>query len=306
MIREALSAAARNASLGGALARAPIARDVVKRVVGGDTIEAALGVAADLADRGFFVSLERAAPPVVDDESAAEVASEYAALVDAIAASGLAGSTEVAVLPEAVGLRPEGDDAAARRRLHDLAALATTRHVPLMLGIGPAVDVGETLAVADALVEEGHPTGVTLPSVLLRTEADCARLADRHVRLVKGAHREGAAIAHTQPIEIDKAFVRCAKVLLRGSGQPSFATHDPRLVEIVESLAERYGRPQQTYEYAFYMGRLEGTQQRLLDRGERVRVYVPYGPDWFERLVGGLAEQPSTVAAALRSLLPGS
>ena len=77
-------------------------------------------------------------------------------------------------------------------------------------------------------------------------------------------------------------------------------------MEIVESLAERYGRPQQTYEYAFYMGRLEGTQQRLLDRGERVRVYVPYGPDWFERLVGGLAEQPSTVAAALRSLLPGS
>lgn len=306
MIREALSAAARNASLGGALARAPIARDVVKRVVGGDTIEAALGVAADLADRGFFVSLERAAASTTDEAASADVAAEYLSLIDAIAASGLAGTCEVAVLPEAVGLTVEGDDSAARARLAEIATSAARRHVPMMLGIGPLEDVTETLTVADRLLDEGHATGITLPAVLLRTEVECARLADRHVRLVKGAHRAGSALAHTQPIEIDKAFVRCAKILLRGDGQPSFATHDPRLIEIVESLAERFGRPQQTYEYAFYMGRLEGTQQRLLDRGERVRIYVPYGPDWFERLVGGLAEQPSTVAAALRSLLPGS
>ena len=306
MIREALSAAARNASLGAALARAPIARDVVKRVVGGDTVEAALGVAADLADRGFFVSLERAAPPVLDDDAAAAVAAEYSALLDAVSATGLAGTVEVCVVPEAVGLHAEGDDSAARERLAELATQASRRQVPLMLGVGPVDDVAETLAVADSLVDAGHPTGVTLPAVLLRTEADCARLADRHVRLVKGAHRASEGVSHTQPIEIDKAYVRCAKVLLRGAGQPSFATHDPRLVEIIESLVERYGRPTQTYEYAFYMGRLEGMQQRLLDKGERVRVYVPYGPDWFERLVGGLAEQPSTVAAALRSLLPGT
>ena len=307
MIRDALSAAARNANLGGVLGRTPIARDVVKRLVGGDTIESALGVAADLADRGFFVSLERAAPGTATLEQADAVAAEYAGLLDAVAASGLAGACEVAVLPEAVGLGiPGADGACWRDRLTGLAEQAARRRVGLMIGMGPADDMAQTVAMAVDLQAAGRDVGVTLPAVMRRTEDDCVRLADHRVRLVKGGHRAEPSVAHTQPIEIDKAFVRAAKTLLRGSGQPSFATHDPRLVEIVEALVGRYGRAPQTYEFAFYMGRLEGTQERLLAQGERVRVYVPYGPDWFERLVGGLAEQPSTVAAALRSLLPGS
>ena len=146
----------------------------------------------------------------------------------------------------------------------------------------------------------------SLPAALRRTEADCARLAHRRIRLVKGAYRGDPGAAHSQPIEIDKAFVRCAKRLLAGDGEPSFATHDSRLVEIVQSLSRRYERPRHTYEFAFFMGRQEGAQERLLADGERVRVYIPYGPDWFERLVGGLAEQPSSIAAAMRSLLPGA
>ena len=152
----------------------------------------------------------------------------------------------------------------------------------------------------------GLPVGLTLSAALRRTEADCGRLAHRRIRLVKGSYRGDPQAALTQPIEIDKAYVRCSKRLLAGDGNPSFATHDPRLVEIVRSLARRYGRDQHTYEFAMYMGRQEGTQEQLLEEGERVRVYVPYGPDWFERLVGGLAEQPSTIRAAVRSLLPGA
>jgi proline dehydrogenase len=104
---------------------------------------------------------------------------------------------------------------------------------------------------------------------------------------------------------VDKAYVRCARTLLKGSGEPSFATHDPRLIEVIEGLAARYERRPRSFEFAFYMGRLEVAQERLAASGHRVRVYVPYGPDWFARLVGGLAEQPSTIAAAVRSLLPG-
>ncbi len=305
MIRGALSALARNEPLGGLISRAPVAREVVKRVVGGDTIEAALDVAGNLADRGFFVSIERAAPAVTTQEEAASVAAEYHALIDAIGAAGLAGVCEVSVFLESIGLQA-GDESRARERLGDIVAHAGAGQVAVMLGMGPLADAATTVAWADELHASGHAVGVTLAAVLRRTEADCARLADRHVRLVKGSHGGDSVDAYRQPIETDKAFVRCAKSLLRGGGQPSFATHDPRLIDIIGVLGQRFDRPRQSFEYAFFMGRHEREQERLLADGERVRVYVPYGPEWFERLVGGLAEQPSTIAAALRSLLPGT
>lgn len=303
MIRGALSALARNESLGGILSRTPVARDLVKRVMGGDTTEEALAVVAALADRGFVVSLERAAPGIASDDDSIRVLAEYRRLVEDLAASGLARVCEATVLPEYLG---DPTSEATFTRLADLAGTAAACGVGLMVGMGPAADVDPTLAMVAALHAQGHDVGVTLPAVLRRTEADCRLLAGRRVRLVKGGHRAEPALAYGQPIEVDKAYVRCAKALLKGDGEPSFATHDPRIIEILGSLAARYGRARHTYEYAFFMGRQEGEQERLLAQGERVRVYVPYGPDWFERLVGGLAEQPSTITAAVRSLLPGS
>jgi proline dehydrogenase len=306
VIRGALSAVARNESLGGLLSRAPIARDVVKRVVGGDTVESALGVAADLADRGFMVSLERAAPAVTSHAEAAAVTEEYRSLVDAVAASGLAQVIEVTVFGDALGLLPDADPDVSSARLADLAQHAAGRGVAIMVGTGPADEAAATLAMVDAIHALGHDVGITVPAALRRTEADCVRLADRRVRLIKGSRKGDPAVSYGQPYEIDKAYVRCAKALLAGTGDPSFATHDARLIEILESLVGRYGRARHSYEFALFMGRQEGAQERLLAAGERVRVYVPYGPDWFERLVGGLAEEPGTVTAALRSLLPGA
>lgn len=306
MIRDALLAVARNESLGGLISRAPGANEVVRRVVGGETMEAAIEVATALADRGFWVSLERAAPGVDSDEAAQGVAGEYADLIAGVEAAGLVDVCEVTVFPEGLGLRTEQGARAARERLGALAHRAATGRVALMVGTGPLADADDTIGWVEDLWDAGLPVGLTLAASLRRTEADCARLAHHRIRLVKGAYRGDSSIAYSQPIEVDKAYVRAAKKLLAGEGHASFATHDARLIEIVETLARRYGRERQTYEFTFFMGRQEGAQERLLAEGERVRIYVPYGPDWFERLVGGLAEQPSSIAAAVRSLLPGA
>ena len=304
MIREALSSLARNESLGGLLRRAPGARAVVRRVVAGETTDDALDVVLDLADRGFWVSLERAAPSVETDEAAERVLADYLVLVDRIAAAGLSATCEVSVFVESLAC--PGDAEVAHDRLVTLCEHATAGEVAVMVGMGPAADIDPTIELLAGLEGRGLMVGITLPACVRRTEADCEAFADRRVRLVKGAHRGAAGIAYSQPAEVDKAFVRCAKTLLAGRGEPSFATHDPRLIEILEALALRYDRPQHSYEFALYMGRLESAQERLAANGERVRVYVPYGPDWFERLVGGLAEQPTTIVGAVRSLLPGS
>ena len=304
MIREALAALARNDTVGVAISRTPVARDVVSRLVGGDTIDEALAVATDLADRGFLVSLERATPGVDGGAQADDVAAEYRDLVAGIAAAGLTGACEVAVLPEAVGSAIDASD--GLRRMRGIVEAALQHDVAVVLGSGPATDTALALAWADELAAAGHQVGVTVPAMLRSAEGTCRRLAAHRVRLVKGGVSSTPATCFTQPAEVDKSYVRCAKALLHGDGEPSFATHDPRIVEIVGSLAERYGRPRQTYEYAFFLGRQQVVQDRLLAEGERVRVYTPYGPQWFERLVGGLAEQSSSLASAVRSLLPGA
>lgn len=304
MIREALASVARNESLGSVIGRTPVARDLVSRVVGGEDLQEVLPLVADLADRGYHVSLERVAPNVQSRGEAQEAARGYDEVINAVAEAGLAGAAEIVVFAESLGQALDRGADEAHQRLDSLAALGQATGVPLRLGIGEPRYLAQALDWADPLLARGDDLGVTLPAILRSTEAECARLADHHVRLVKGARGDGAE-TYRQPIETDKAFVRCAKILLQGDGEPSFATHDTRLIEIVEALAARYGREPHTYEYAFYLGRQTGQQERLLAQGERVRIYVPFGPQWFERLVGGLAEQPGGIAGALRSLLPG-
>lgn len=302
MIREALASLARQEAVGGVLARTPVARSVVSRVVGGDDLDEVLPVAMALVDRGFHVALERVAPSVDSDEEVVEALAGYGALIDAVVDAGLAGAAEVVVFTDSLGFGPGSPDALGH--LTTIATQARDGGVSLQVGSGDPSALPESLRWVRQLIDTGDDIGVTLPAILRSTEHDVREWADCRVRLVKGAHGDATG-AYRQPIETDKAFVRCAKTLLRGSGQPSFATHDPRLIEIVESLARRFDRPRHSYEFAFYLGRLTGEQERLLAAGERVRVYVPYGHRWFERLVGGLAEQPSGVAGALRSLLPG-
>lgn len=299
-VKDSLAAIARNPSMGGILNRTPIARSVVTRVVGGDSVVQALAVAGELADRGMWVALERAAYAVSDGECADLLLADYLQLVEGLSGAGLGGVSEIAAFAE--WLDPPN---APGGRLVALAEAATRVGIELTLGMGRAASVDPTLEVVAGLQGRGLLVSPTLQANLRRTESDCRDFAGSRARLVKGGFRESSMIAHTLPAEIDKAFVRCSKVLLASDGEPSFATHDPRLIKIVEDVALRYGRPEQTYEFAFYMGRLQAEQNRLCDDGHRVRVYVPYGPDWFGRLVGGLAEQPASIASAVRSLLPG-
>lgn len=295
MIREALQALARNQAVADAVGRVPGARGIVGRVVAGESVAEAIDVAVQLADRGYWLSIEHTHSTAHPDPDAA--LDDLFELIDAVDAAGLTSISELSIRPEALGstadeVLPRLDAACASAGVHDLQ---------VMVGMSHAMGVDESL---DWFSTQDSGVGLTLQSALRRAEAECARFADRRVRLVKG----GAPIpgSYAQPIEVDKSYVRCAKQLLRGTGPASFATHDPRLIEIVESLTARFHRPRQSYEFAMYLGRLEGMQDRLLRAGERVRIYVPFGPAWFERLVGGLAEQRSSIGAAVRSLLPGA
>jgi proline dehydrogenase len=123
------------------------------------------------------------------------------------------------------------------------------------------------------------------------------------VRLCKGAYKEPESVAFQAPLDVDRSYVRCLKVLMAGSGYPMVATHDPRLVDIAGALAVQHRRPQGTYEYQMLYGIRPNEQVRLADQGETVRVYIPYGEEWYGYLMRRLAERPANLAFFLRSLL---
>jgi proline dehydrogenase len=162
-----------------------------------------------------------------------------------------------------------------------------------------------TLRILRGLREDFPETGAVLQAYLRRTEADCRELAveGSRVRLCKGAYKEPESVAFQSRQEVDLSFVRCLRILMEGSGYPMVASHDPRMVEIAGALARRSGRDASTFEYQMLYGIRPDEQLRLVGEGNTVRVYVPYGQEWYGYLMRRLAERPSNLSFFAKALI---
>jgi proline dehydrogenase len=140
--------------------------------------------------------------------------------------------------------------------------------------------------------------------MLHRTEDDARALAvpGSRVRLVKGAYREPAAVAHQEKSAVDTAYARCLELLVRGGGHPMAGTHDPAMIARLLELVAETGRAAGTYEVQMLYGIRPAEQARLAADGHTVRAYVPYGIDWYGYFMRRLAERPANLQFFLRSL----
>ena len=109
-------------------------------------------------------------------------------------------------------------------------------------------------------------------------------------------------MAYQSRHDVDLSFVRCMKILFAGQGYPMIASHDPRLVEIAQALAVHNDRPRGSYEHQMLYGVRPDEQQRLADEGERMRVYIPYGEDWYGYMIRRMAEKPANMSLFLKAL----
>ena len=161
-----------------------------------------------------------------------------------------------------------------------------------------------TLATLHTLRADFPTVGAVLQAYLHRTEADCRDLATAgsRVRLCKGAYAEPASVAYQERADIDLSYVRCLKVLMAGQGYPMVASHDPRMVAIALDLAARNHRAIDSYELQMLFGIRPDEQVRLAAEGHRMRVYVPFGEQWYGYLVRRLAEKPANLGFFLKAL----
>ncbi len=308
MLRRMLLAASASDRVHRMIVSAPYTRDVVARYVAGNDAAAAVATTRRLQAAGLQVTLDYLGEDTTHADHAAAVAAEYVQLLASLAASGLTagGRAEVSVKPTAVGLHlPEHGEKTAAANIAKICAAARDAGTTVTVDMEDHTHVEATLRMVAELRADYPGLGCVIQSQLRRSADDCAALAHAgsRVRLCKGAYNAPEQVAFTTSGEVDRSYVRCLRVLMAGQGYPMLATHDPRLISVGAALAERAGRSAGQFEYQMLFGVRQREQQRLASAGAAVRIYVPYGVDWYGYLVRRLAERPANLAFFLRSLV---
>ncbi len=309
MIRQALLLASRSNGLKTFSEKAPVARSVVARYVAGDATAEAVATAGELAAAGLQSTIDHLGEDTVSLDQADGIRDAYLDLLAGLAEAGLANSAEVSVKLSAIGQSLPGDGPKiATENAHVICSAAARVGTTVTLDMEDHTTTDLTLETLRTLREDFPWVGAVLQAYLYRTEADCRDLAyeGSRVRLCKGAYREPESVAFASRGEVDRSYVRCMKVLLAGQGYPMLATHDPRLIDIAEALAVRSHRKRGEYEYQMLYGVRPDEQARLAAAGEKVRVYVPYGAEWYGYMVRRMAEKPANLALFVRSLVSTS
>jgi proline dehydrogenase len=291
-----------------AVLKAPVSRSVVSRYVAGETVDDAVDVAAELRTTNRLATIDYLGEDTTDRARAEATRDTYVHLLEALAEAGLTGygAAEVSVKLSAVGQAlPRDGDAIALDNARAICRAAAAAGTTVTLDMEDHTTTDRTLEALRALREDFPWVGAVVQSYLHRTEADCRDLAGAgsRVRLCKGAYNEPASVAFQDGTDVDLSYVRCLKVLMAGEGHPMVASHDPRLIDIAQALAGHNGRAPDSYEFQMLHGIRPGEQLRIADRGHQLRVYVPFGEDWYGYLVRRMAERPANLQFFLRSLV---
>ena len=300
MLRQVILAASRSGTTRRIVQHAPVTRSVVHRFVSGARTEDAVSASKALIASGRTVTIDHLGEDTVEAGQAESTTKAYLSLLQLLTDAGLTadGKAEVSVKLSALGQAFDQELALAHAtRICEAARDAGTT---VTLDMEDHTTTDSTLEVLRELRKDFPTTGAVLQSYLRRTEADCEDLKASRVRLCKGAYKEPASVAFQSRSEVDRSYVRCLKVLMAGDGYPMVASHDPRMIAIAADLAS--SRAKGTYEYQMLFGIRPAEQERLAAQGETVRVYVPYGDEWYGYFMRRLAERPANVAFFLRAM----
>ncbi|MDO5712081.1 MAG: hypothetical protein Q4P32_10135 [Micrococcales bacterium] len=282
-----------------------IRHDVVRRYVAGESLSGALDATGELLVRGRRVSVTHLALDPLDRNEARERRKRLSKLVRRLDQAGYtsAGRVEISLRLGTLGAHLGRDGlSAATQRAASVVEAAAAVGAGVTLETEPTLDQGRVIEAAASLrALPGAQVALALPSGMPRTESDCVELAADgwRIRLYQGP--VGAAGAYARRAEANRAYVRCLQTLMAAPPVPIVATQDTRLLAIAEELAARTERADCGVEYLLPYGMRPERQAVVADRGGRMQVYVPYGPDWYPYLMSRLAEQPGDVAALLRA-----
>jgi proline dehydrogenase len=305
MLDRALLRVSRSQGIKKLVTRAPVTSDVVSRFVAGEDADDAVAAARRLSTSGLRVSIDHLGEYTTDRAHADKIVSAYLDLLERLHEAGLSAWAEVSVKLTALGQGLPDGERIALENTKLICGAARTAGMTVTVDMEDHTTTDSTLGIVRELRKDFPDTGAVLQAYLYRTEQDCRDLAyaGSRVRLCKGAYSEPENVAFKDTNEIDRSYVRCLKILMAGAGYPMLATHDPRLVQIGQRLATDNERPLDSYEFQMLYGIRPMEQRRLANLGHLMRVYIPYGTDWYGYLIRRLAERPANLTFFARALV---
>lgn len=282
----------------------PLSRRLAERFVAGDSLGDALSAARRLADGGLTTTLDRLGENVLTLEEAHRAVDHYAETLRGLAHDGLEPNISVKLTMLGLDIR---DDVAYDNTI-TLLESAESVHGFVRIDMEGAAYTERSLAIAEALHGRfPEHVGTVIQAYLHRSDRDVERLIARQmrVRLVKGAYAEPASVALHRPREIDTAFVQLMERLLEDGRYPAIATHDPALIRATQGFAVRMGIDPGRWEFQMLYGVRRDAQRDLVREGYAMRVYVPFGVDWYPYFTRRIAERPANLLFVLRQLASG-
>jgi proline dehydrogenase len=300
LLRQTLLFLSRRKELEEFLSHNQLARQASRRFVAGETRAEALAVTRELNRQGFKVTLDYLGEEVKDPKQAEAAVEEYAGAVEEAAASGL--ETGISVKLSHLGIRIDAEY--ARRNLLRVAERAATVKRFVRVDMEGSDLTEKTIEIVREINLQTGNVGTAIQSYLRRSSEDIDLLNREKipVRLVKGAYLEPKEVAFQETEEVDLYFMRLVEALMRTGSHPAIATHDERLIDYAIDIAFIFDLEPDDYEFQLLYGVRRDLQERLLREGYRVRVYLPYGEDWFGYFMRRLAERPANLWFLLRHL----
>jgi proline dehydrogenase len=280
-------------------------RSFARRFIAGEHVEDAILAARALQAKGLLLTLDYLGESVTTIEQATAATREYTHLMDDIVAADI--ERNVSVKLTQLGLAIDRATCVDNMRRILEPARQHGFFVRIDMENSPYTDV--TLEVFETLWNlEYRNIGVVLQSYLFRTERDLRRMNElgARVRLVKGAYREPASVAYEQKSDVDAAYLRQMRLLLDHGAYPAFATHDVALLNEIKSYATERGVTRDRYEFQMLYGVRRDLQISFVTDGYRMRIYVPFGKEWFPYFMRRLGERPANVLFVLRAMLKES
>ncbi|MDR3677265.1 MAG: proline dehydrogenase family protein [Acidobacteriota bacterium] len=278
----------------------PLGRRLASRFIAGEELDDALRVVRRLNSEGFKVTLDCLGESVHEAAAADAACQTYLQLLDRLAAEKL--DSHVSVKLTQLGLAI--DEGLARRNLARLAESAARHNNFVRVDMEGSAFTDSTLRVFCSVDAPREVMGIAIQSYLRRTDADVDELLKRgvRIRLVKGAYKEPPEIAFPSKRDVDLSYRRLTERLLTSGIYHAIATHDERIIAATEQFARTHAIPPEKFEFQLLYGIRRQLQRALIKEGWRVRLYVPYGQEWYAYFMRRLAERPANVLFLMRNL----
>jgi proline dehydrogenase len=291
-----------------AIARRGMRQGFARRFIAGETLEESLAACAELSRGGFPLNLNHLGENVTSKEEAEAVRDGYIQMLRALDASKMDGV--ISIKPTQLGL--DLDRQLCQEYCYQIAEAARSLGRIVEMDMEGTTYTDATLDIYEATQRRFPGMGVAIQAYLFRSEKDIERLipVKPKIRLVKGAYHEPPNLAWQKKSEVDASYRRLADILLdhaaAGCCFPAFASHDTFMLEHALEGVKKRGLAADRYEFQMLYGIRRDLHQQIRDRGQTVRIYVPFGTEWVPYFMRRLSERPANVWFVVRSLLAES